>query len=56
MGNLRRLFRFFRRPTAKKLQNDLSVQFIIGLKLYSLWIERVRRGEITENEETRINQ
>lgn len=59
LGSRRKLTWFLRFPTAKKLQNDLSVQFTIGLKLYDLWIERVRRGEISEPEavsETPLNE
>ncbi len=46
MGSKRRLRRFCNNPTAKKLQKDLSVQFAVGLALYELWIDEVRKGDI----------
>lgn len=30
--------RFLRKPSAVKLQNDMGVQFVIGIALYRLWI------------------
>lgn len=48
MGSYKRLQRFVFYPTAKRLQSDLWVQFAISLRLYDLWIEQVRRGEVAE--------
>lgn len=44
------LRKFYKRPRAKRLQADPGVQFAIGLALYNAWIERVQKGEISEQE------
>ncbi len=48
MGSKWRMGLFCRWPSAKKLQEDLSVQFAIGLALYDLWIKRGRAGNTEE--------
>lgn len=39
---------FTRKPSNKRLQRDLGVQFVIGLALYESWIRDVREGRLTE--------
>ncbi len=48
MGSKWRMGLFCRWPSAKKLQEDLSVQFAIGLALYDLWIKQGRTGDSSE--------
>ncbi len=50
MGSKWRMTLFCRWPSAKKLQNDLSVQFAIGLALYDLWIKQSKEEMAAGNE------